>query len=304
MLSLVSLVALPVAAHACVVEAGGYSFDFSTLAAKQFSTESESYTYLFTFCQAGGQPCGTGGAQSSLCQTLPEGPWEYTLGLWDQFKNWQGSPGKLTGTLIGEYCIGLDRETNITFQCGDGPVGWVSMVETSVCKYEGVIQVPSIVCGSASSCCSPPTFAAIRMEAGGTTAVVQRDGITGDWYDGDYQQRGQQLLCSSYYNRCFTFTSASCTGSAYRPVARECYGEPSYTSLAQLPLMQGTDILQTAWMSKSDGNYVVTMPLGSVSTCVAVSGSAVETSVGFSLGPDPDLWEVPQICLKDVEVRK
>jgi len=139
---------------------------------------------------------------------------------------------------------------------------------------------------------------------GGPPVVVQRDGITGDWYDGDYQQRGQTLLCSTYYNRCFTFTSTTCTGAAYRPPPSDCYGEPTHTNAAQFPLIDSGSVVQTAWVSKSDGQYVVTMPLGPGLSCVPVSGSAIDTSSGFSITPDPDLWEVPQICLKTLQLKQ
>jgi len=298
----VGVLALAVGAkRACVIETGSNTFDFTSLQARQLSISAESYQYLFTFCQPGPQACGPNQLNSSLCQS--QSPWESSLGEWNGFSNWQGSVGKLTGTLLGEPCvdIGAPRQTNVTFQCGDGPASWLSMEEVSTCLYQAVVNVPQTVCSSTSRCCAPPTYVATRIEVGGPPVVVQRDGITGDWYDGDYQGRGSTLLCSTYYNRCFTFTSSVCTGAAYRPPPSDCYGDPTHTSVAQLPLLDSGSVLQTAWVAKSDGNYVVTMPLGSGSTCVAVSGSVIDTSVGFSLSPDPALWEVPQICLKTLQ---
>jgi len=286
----------------CVIDVGGSKWDFTSLSAKQLTFMEGVYTYEFTFCKASPQPCGS--SSSSLCQS--NSPYVYTLGLWSDFKNWTASSGRLTGTLIGEYCFDKDRVTNVTFECGDGPPAIVSMLELDTCDYQMVVRVPREICSSVTTCCAPPTYTSMRMEIGGARAVVQRDASTGDWFDGNYQGRGQRLLCSTYYNRCFTYppTLASCVGSAYRTAPVQCYGNPDWSSVAQEPLSETNPILQTVWLSALDGNYVVTMPLGSSSTCVPVSGSAIDTSVGFSLTPDSSLWEVPQICLKQLNISK
>jgi len=191
--------------------------------------------------------------------------------------------------------------TNVTFQCVDGVPGIVSIVEETTCQYDMVIQVPLAVCSAASSCCAPKTYTSTRMEIGGAKAVVQRDDTTGDWFDGNYQARGQRLLCSTYYNRCFTYppSLASCVGSAYRPAPVQCFGSPDWNFVAQESLADSLPVVQSVWVSKLDGNYVVTMPLSTSTDCVPVSGSAIDTSVAFSLTPDQSLWEVPQICLKE-----
>lgn len=289
----------------CVIDVGGSKFDFTSLASKQLTFVEGTYTYEFTFCQPSPTPCGAlPSTQSSLCQS--NSPYVYSLGLWEYFKDWRVSSAKLTGTLMGEYCHYKYRVTNVTFQCGEGPPAILSMDEIGVCDYQMVVQVPGDVC-STVNCCAPPTYTSVRMEIGGSKAVVQRDASTGDWFDGNYQGRGQRLLCSSYYNRCFTYppTLASCVGSAYRTAPVQCYGINSdWSFVAQEPLSEANPILQTVWLSALDGNYVVTMPLGSSSSCVPVSGSAIDTSVGFSLTPDSSLWEVPQICLKQLNISK
>jgi len=287
----------------CVIDVGGAKFDFNSLSSKQITAQVSEYSYEFTFCTASPQPCGTRNS-SSLCQSNP--PFQYSLGLWEQFKDWRVSSGKLVGTLIGENCGGKDRMTNVTFQCVDASPAIVSMVELDICDYEMVIQVPLSICSTVTSCCAPPTYTSRRMEIGGGKAVVQRDSSIGDWFDGNYQGRGQSILCSTYYNRCFTFppTFASCVGSAYRAAPVQCFGTPDWSAVAQEPLTEANPILQTVWLSALDGNYVVTMPLGSSSGCVPVSGSAIDTSVGFSLSPDSALWEVPQICLKQLNISK
>jgi len=282
---------------ACVIEAGGYTFDFTSVEAKQLTFQEREYTYQFTFCQASGHPCGTR-EQSSLCQSFSQ--FEYSLGLWSAFTNLTASADgqRLNGTLTGEYCIDRDRVTTISFSCGDR-LEFTSMLEKDVCVYEAVITVPRAVCQRTVSCCAPPTYSAKRVEVGGNVASVQQDGITGDWYDSDYEARGSSLLCSTYYNRCFTFTPVACTGALYRPAPTQCFGGAGWSQIAQLPLGGGGAVTQTAWASNSGGNYVVTMPLGS--GCVAVSGSAIDTSLAFSLQTDSALWEVPQICLKETK---
>jgi len=299
------LVALAAIAHGqqCVIEAGGSKFDFSSLSARQLSFQERGYIYTFTFCKASPQPCGSL-PTTSLCQTL--NTFEYSLGLWSEFKDWNAGSGgqKLTGSLTGEVCEGTkDRLTNVTFQCGDGAASIVSMTETALCEYEMVINVPRAVCTPTASCCAPPTYTSTRVEIGGARQVVQRDASTGDWFDGNYQARGQRLLCSTYYNRCFTYppTLVSCVGSAYRAAPVQCFGSPDWNFVTQSPLSDSTPITQSVWASALDGNYVVTMPLGASPSCVPVSGSAIDTSVGFSLTPDSSLWEVPQICLKQLD---
>jgi len=295
---LLALVALVQGQGQCVIEVGGTKYDFSSLSSKQLSFQERGYTYTFTFCKSSPQQCGTPPA-TSLCQSFSQ--YEYSLGLWSEFKDWTVAGGKLTGVLTGEVCDGsMDRVTHVTFQCGDGPAAIVSMEEEKTCEYQMVIQVPLAVCSAA--CCAPPTYTSTRLEIGGSKTVVQRDASTGDWFDGNYQGRGQRLLCSTYYNRCFTYppTLASCVGSAYRTAPVQCFGSPEWTFITQLPLSDSTPIAQSAWSSNLDGNYVVTMPLSS-SDCVPVSGSAIDTSVGFSLIPDSSLWEVPQICLKQLD---
>jgi len=287
----------------CVIDAGGVKFDFNSLSSKQLTFVEGVYTYEFTFCKPAPRPCGSL-PSTSLCQSNP--PFEFSLGLWSEFKDWRVSSGKLMGTLIGEDCHGKDRVTNVTFQCGDGTPAILSMVEVDTCDYQMVVQVPRAICSAVATCCAPSTYTSKRMEIGGSKAVVQRDGSTGDWFDGNYQGRGQSLLCSTYYNRCFTYppTLASCVGSAYRTAPVQCFGSPDWGSVAQEPLSEANPILQTVWLSALDGNYVVTMPLDSSSGCVPVSGSAIDASVGFSLTPDSSLWEVPQICLKQLNVSK
>jgi len=289
----------------CVINTGEYKFDFTSLSAKQISLTSGQYTYEFTFCQPSPQPCGSP-PQSSLCQSYDR--YEYSLGLWSQFTGWVATAGgaSVTASLTGEFCEGTNRQTNVTFKCVDGAPAILAMEETSTCKYDMLIQVPRAVCSSSTSCCAPPTYTSTRVEIGGAKSVVQRDASTGDWFDGNYQGRGQRLLCSTYYNRCFTYppSQATCVGSTYRPAPIQCFNSPDWSFVEQQPLSQSVSILQTIWLSNLDGNYVVTMPLGTGSTCVAVSGSAIDTSLGFSLTPDVTLWEVPPICLKQLNGTK
>jgi len=289
--------------QSCVIEVQGVTFDFSSLSGKQISFQERNYTYDLTFCQNSPESCGSPPA-SSLCQTVP--PWQFSLGVWSEFQDWRVSSGELTGTLVGEFCESSNRVTNVTFHCADGVPSFVSVLEVMTCQYQMVIQVPLEVCGATSTCCAPKTYTSTRMEIGGARAVVQRDGITGDWFDGNYQARGQRLLCSTYYNRCFTYppSLASCVGSAYRPAPVQCFGGTDWAFIAQQPLADSLPVMQSMWTSKLDGNYVVTMPLSTSPDCVPVSGSAIDTSVAFSLNPDQSLWEVPQICLKDLHTNQ
>jgi len=281
---------------ACKISAGGATFDFGSLSGKQVTYVDSKYVYGLTFCVAAEEACF--GTSSSLCQTEPALREGWSLGVWSGIQNWTSSSNTLSGVMIGQQCAAGLRVTSITFQCIDGDAKFVGVEETSQCKYSAVVQVPQAVCSPTVTCCVPDTFTSKRLEVGGKIAVVQRNAGTGDWYDGDYQGRSRAFLCSSQYNRCFTFNSTNCAASAYIRPPSECYGGADWTYVDKTPLVGTGEPVLTQWIS-DDGNYAFTMPFGSsLTSCVAVSGSAVDTSLGFSLVPDSSLWEVPQICLR------
>lgn len=293
---LTALAAVGIRSQSCVITAGDRTFDFTSLAAKQLPFNERNYNYVLTLCQTAPEPCG--GTSSSLCQS--DEFYQFNLGVWHNFSNWRlDESSNLVGSVSGEVCpeLGIPRYTDITFQCGP-EAKILSMDEVLPCKYKMVVQVPDAVCSR--PCCAPATYTSTRFEIGGAQAVVQRSS-SGDWFDGNYQGRGQSLLCSAYYQRCFTFSlsQATCVGSAYRAAPVQCFGPPDWRFKAQLPAIND-QVLQTIWVSTLDQNYVATASLDGSSSCVAVSGSGIDTSAGFSVTPNATLWVVPPICLKEM----
>jgi hypothetical protein len=289
-----SLLTVGVLAAACKVETAQSSFDFTSLSGQQILLSDTEYQYALTFCDT--SLCGNGGA--SLCQSSIASGYVVNMGVWANIEDWYSPwPELLFGQMIGEsQGCPSSRVTDISFACSDVvEPRLVAVEETSLCEYRATVEVPQAICvpSPPMSCCLPATFASKRAQVEGSLATVQRD-AGGDWFDGAYQGRAQSLLCSTYYNRCFTYTPTSCSGSAYRPAPSMCFGGPDWTFVDTLPLT-GTGPLLTRWNS-GNSNYIVTMPLGS--SCVPVSGSAVDAFLGFSSTPDSKLWEVPQICLK------
>jgi len=279
-----------VVASACKIESGGQTFDFTTLSMKQLSWSNDQYSYAFTFCDV----AACFNQSSSLCQTNLAFPEGWSLGDWSTAEWSRAGPDRLMASMKGAPCWQTNRQTNVTFECVDGEAKLLNVVETESCRYTASVQVPRAVCTPQISCCAPPTFSAMRMEVGGNIIVVQRDAVTGNWFDGDFEGRSQMLLCSSARNRCFTYTPDACVVSAYRSPPTDCYGQPDWDYYGESPL-GGSPTKLTQWMS-SDGNYVVTLPFSS-STCVPVSGSGIDSSFGVSLNVDPKWWDVPPMCV-------
>jgi len=274
---------------ACVQEAGGFKFDFSSLEGKQLSYTEREYTYTFTFCTTA--PCS--GLAASLCQSDPS--FTSSLGTWSNISGWTAPDSKtLKGTMTGEECFPDPRRTALTFQCVNGPAAITSIVEAQTCVYEANINVPMSVCQQAKTCCAPPTYAYRRLAVAGGVVVVQRDS-SGQWYDSDFEGRGKKFLCSPSYNRCFEFTATQCTVSAYRSPPAVCYND-GWVQRGDFPLVDFDPLTQTVLASSIDQSYVVTIPLGD--GCVAVSGSNIDTSFDFRPNPDASLWVVPDICLR------
>jgi len=284
------LVTMGVVATACTVQTGGQTYDFTRLSSQQLSLTAQQYDFVFTFCTE----AGCSGTPSSLCQTDPLISEAWSLGTWSEAVWSRGENNTLNGYMVGDNCFEINRQTNVSFQCADGEAKLLSVLETEPCHYSATIQVPRTVCAPAISCCAPATFSAKRLEVGGSVVVVQRDAATGNWFDSDFEGRSQSLLCSAAYNRCFTYTAATCVVSGYRSAPQDCYGGPDWNYQGENVLVGGPTKL-TQWMS-SDGNYVVTLPFSS-STCVPVSGSAIDSSFGVSANVDPKWWDVPPMCV-------
>jgi len=285
-----------VGAQTCTIDVGDFHYDFTKLASKQVSfTSPEGNNYLFTFC--GTNMCGS--EQSSLCQSFETDT--NNLGVWTDSVRWKAETGVLFGEIFGSpvWCPNPPRTTNVTFQCAEGGPEFVSLTETAACYYEALIKVPFSVCASEPPCCTPPTYSATRLQRDGTTAVVQADAKSGNWFDSNFEGGGQSLLCSNDYGRCFTFTPTTCVGSEYRPAPAQCFGmNPDWTFMKTAPLFVDSSLKQSAWLSQTYG-YVVTMPLGDAGHCVIVSGSGVETSFEFGLTTNSTFWTVPRSCIRE-----
>jgi hypothetical protein len=278
----------------------GHRFDFTSLAGKQlaFNDSSEQFGYVFTFCQPAPEQCTQ--QDSSLCQYAAQFTDQNNLALWSSASNWTAKTGSLNGLMFGDprWCD-MPRTSNITFTCVDGPPKFVSVVEATTCYYTIVIEVPMVVCSNTIPCCTPPTYSSTRMETDGSESVVQADAKVGNWYDSNYQGKGQSVLCAQDYDRCFTFTPTSCVSSAFRPAPVECFGTTfDWKSVKEGPLLAHDDISLTSWVSSTDG-YVMTMPLGSKSSCVVVSGSKRDSSFEFSLVPNTTWWNIPKSCIRE-----
>jgi len=283
-----------VGARECVMDVGKYHYDFSSLSGKSVTLTSQ-YTYTLTFCST--NTCGD--QQSSLCQK-GQGQDFNNLGVWFTADNFTGTPDMVSALIYGDpkWCD-APRVTNVSFYCVDGDARFVSLVETAPCAYAAMIEVPLPVCGTAVPCCTAPTYTSTRLESDGTNSVVQADAVAGNWFDSDFEGKGQGLLCSKDYNRCFTFTETTCVTSEYRPAPSQCYGSTAdWTYMKEGPLVVNGGMWQTAWRSRADGSYVVTMPLGTSRQCVVVSGNKVGTSFEFSLVPNSTFWNVPKSCIR------
>jgi len=298
-LKLVSLVT--VGAQSCIVDADNFHFDFTPFKNRQVSLVVDNYDYVFTFC--GTQPCGD--EPSSLCQTIQSDDIN-NLGVWTDDVKWQASTGGVvSGQMFGslKWCP-APRITNVTFQCGVAIAAprFISITETDLCYYEALIQVPYSVCNTAPPCCTTPTYSSTRLQSDGSTSVAQADAVSGNWFDSNFQGKGQSVLCSTEYSRCFTFTPTTCVGSEYRPAPSQCFGKtPDWTFVKEAPVYVDSSLRQTAWFSRTDG-YVVTMPFGDAGHCVVVSGNKVDTSFEFSLTPNSTLWNVPKSCIRALKL--
>jgi len=284
-----------VTAQQCVIDFDNFHYDFTSLALKQISIPTPArYDYTFTFC--GAQTCGN--QSSSLCQTNFASD-ANNLGTWNSADNWRGGIYEVSASIYGDsmWCA-APRTTNVTFKCVNGNPRFVSIVEPAACVFEAVIEVPLVVC-AASPCCTTPTYSSTRLESDGSTSVMQADATSGNWFDSDFEGKGQSLLCSKDYGRCFTFTPTTCVTAAYRAAPSQCYGSTAdWTFVKEGPLVSSGAVRQTAWRSRADGSYVVTMPLGAPGSCVGVSGNKIDTSFEFSLVPNGTFWSVPKSCIK------
>jgi len=283
----------------CTVDVGSYFWDFSDLDGKQVAyVAPDQLTYIFNFCSA--MTCAM--IASSLCQIGTDSRDQNSLGLWSPSSIWSATSGEAVSVQIADgtpqWCIS-PRMTNVTFECADALApAFVSIFETAVCVYEAKIQVPRSVCpGYNPSCCTPATYASTRVETGGLTSVVQADAATGNWFDGNFQGKGQSFLCAKSFNKCFLFTETTCVSSLYRPAPSQCFGTtPDWTLIKAGPLADRLPFRQAAWLSRADDSYVVTMPLGDARSCVVVSGSMAATSFEFTLTPNVTLWNIPRSC--------
>jgi len=188
----------------------------------------------------------------------------------------------------------------VTFNCVDGNPRFVSWAEIDYCVYSIVIEVPWSVCAAKEACCTPPTYISTRLEADGSLAARQADGARQIWLDQSYRNAGVfGVLCSKGYNQCFTFTPTTCVPSDFRPAPSQCFGRDVNWQLVKQGslILDGIQVLQTAWFSKTDG-YALTMPLGKSSDCVTVSGNKMSSYFEFGLVPNTTLWELPRSCLK------
>jgi len=268
----------------CVIDVGSFHFDFTSLKGKQIELTTPM-NFKFTFCQAAVAPCD--GQKSSLCEI--NGTHHRNIALWSAAKNWSASEGKVSVHMDGEpMCF-----TNVTFECvaRDTPT-FVSIDEPYDGQYEALIHVPNSVCGQ--SCCTPTTYASIRRRGDGKTSVMQVEEKSGNWFDENFDGKGQSVLCSRSHDRCFTFSSSTCTSASYRSAPAQCFGTtPDWTFIKGGSFAEAT---QTAWLSRVDGSVVVTKALGNAGSCVIVSGSNTDT-VEFSLSPNATLWNVPEVCL-------
>jgi len=293
--STLALVSTVSAQQLCIVSAGDLHFDFTQYAKKQVVLETSQWNFTFTFCDS--NPCGA--EDSSLCLSNDSGDTE-NLGVWANDTKWSAQDGKVSGHIYGSsiWCD-QPRDTLLTFQCSPDGLKFMDMTETAKCHYEALIQVPMLVC-EASACCTTPTYSSTRLDLDGTTTVVQFDAKSGNWYDGNYQGKGQGLLCSTDYQRCFTFTSTTCVSDVYRPPPpAQCFGVTSdFNFVKAAPLSVDYSLRQSAWFSRTEG-YLVTMPLGAAGQCVVVSGSKVETSFDFGLSPNTSYWAAPRSCIKN-----
>jgi len=266
----------------CVIDVGSRHFDFTSLKGTQIELVLAPLDFKFTFCQAATAPCD--GQKTSLCQF--DGTRHRNIALWSAAKNWSATDGKVSVLMYGEpFC-----HTNITFECvaRDTPT-FVSIDEPWDGQYEALIQVPSSVCGQPAACCIPATYASSRRSSDGKISVMQAEEQTGNWFDEDFEGKGQSLLCSKSHDRCFTFSSSTCTSEIYRPAPTQCFGKtPDWTLLKGGPIGEAS---QTAWLSRADGSVVVTQSLGEAGICVIVDGSK------FDFRPNATLWDVPKSCL-------
>jgi len=291
------LAALSVVGAQCVIDVDNFHYDFTSLAALQVSLDLGQSSYNFTFCSS--NMCGN--QQSSLCQAYT--PQDLNnLGVWSSANNWKGkSANEVSAQIYGDprWCD-QPRTTFVTFKCVNGGARFVALGETAACVYEALIEVPAVVCAALNSCCTTPTYASTRLESDGTTSVVQADATSGNWFDSDFEGKGQGLLCSKDYARCFTFTATSCATAPYRPPPSQCFGStPDWTFVKEGPLIFNGALRQNAWRSRADGSYVVTTPLGAPGQCVVVSGNKIETSFEFSLVPNSTFWSVPKSCIRE-----
>jgi len=277
----------------CVIDLGTYRYDLSALDGKTITLVSGGeVNYNFTFCQSSPIPCND--RRASLCQYSTTFPDQNSLAEWSTARNWEGFGDNFSVDMYGDatWCDN-PRDTRITFKCVHGPPKFVSVEETAPCNYSAVIEVPMSVCG----CCTPPTYASTRLK-GGSAAVMQADEQTGNWFDENFEGKGQSILCSKSYDRCFTFTATTCTGSDYRPAPAKCFPSAEMILTKTAPLVSTSDVVQSAWFSPADGSYVITMPFGGANSCVAVSGDKIDTSFDFRFTLNASLWTVPRVCLK------
>jgi len=277
---------------------GNFFFDFTSLSGKQLTLATDYANYTFTFCEPDPELCAN--QPSSLCQRASGDA--NNVGLWSTASDWQAiNSRQFTGDIYGDatWCD-APRVKNMTFQCVDGPAKFVSMNETASCYYEAVFEVPNAVCAASPPCCIPPVYTSTRLESDGTTSVAQADATLGNWFDSDFEDKGQSVLCVKSYDRCFTFTDTMCTGSAYTPAPSQCFGLSSdWTFIKEGALLNTSTVKQIAWFSRASNSYVVTVPLGGNGFCAVVSGNKVDTSFELGLTPNSTLWNVPKSCIKN-----
>jgi len=280
----------------CVVVVNGTYFDFTLYTAHQVTWENpdQTQTVLLTLCAWA--PCGD--AYATICSSAGQEE-QYNLGQWATV--WQGGGNSLTGRFDDgdrQWCP-QPRRTEVTFKCVDGPLRFANFSELDACVYKAEIEIPRSICLASPPCCTPDTYNASRVENDGSLSVFQADGSRGMWFDQNYESSGSSVLCVKSYDRCFTFTPTQCTAEDFRPAPRTCYGNTTYRFLRQGFLGQRS-IKQSAWYSKRDSTYVVTVPVPSASnsSCMAVSGNRVNTVIEIGTTPNETFWEIPKTCLK------